>query len=646
MGFSDFAKAWRETVGERANKDSFLIALCDELGVPRPSPTTGDSEKDTYVFERDAKIPHEGGMVTTGKIDLYKAGAFILEAKQGSEAGAKKIGTAKRGTPAWNIAMSDAYGQALGYAHSFDAPPPFLIVCDIGYCFDLYAAFDGSLDYRPFPNAQASRIFLSDLETHAHVLRKIWTDPHDLDPSKHAAKITREVAGYLANLAKRLEHDGHAQDLVATFLMRCLFTMFAEDVGLLPERTFTNAIRDLWIPNPPSFPGGVENLWRTMNEGGHLFGVASKIMRFNGGLFAAPTALPLDKEALGILALAAECDWSDVEPAIFGTLLERALDPKERHRLGAHYTPRAYVERLVKPTIEEPLRADWDVVQAHARQLVVQAQDKPEKAQKTAANAAIDEVRAFHQKLVEIKVLDPACGTGNFLYVTLDVFKRLESEVLELLKQLGDTQTLLHMESVRVTPAQFLGIEIKRWAKEIAELVLWIGYLQWHFKMYGKTLPVPEPVLQDYKNIEHRDAVLAYDAQELARDEASGKPLTRWDGETMKVSPVTGEKIPDETATVAVYKYVNPRKAEWPGADFIVGNPPFVGNKRMRAVLGDEYVEALRSAWKDVPESADFVMFWWHHAANEVAAKRVQRGGLKPPPPEGGGIGRAAPEGA
>jgi hypothetical protein len=404
-----FVKKWAASgSAERANKDLFLAELCDVLEVPRPNPATGDAEEDTYVFEREAKKIHEEGPVTLGRIDLYKEGCFILEAKQ-----------------------------------------------------------------------------------------------------------------------------------------------------------------------------------------------------------------------------AAECDWSGVEPAIFGTLLERALDPKERHALGAHYTPRAYVERLVRPTIEEPLRADWDVVQALARRNVKAAERaSTDKTAKDKLKEAVVAVRAFHQKLCEMRVLDPACGSGNFLYVTLDLFKRLEGEVLALLESLGEKQTVMHMESVRVTPAQFHGIEIKRWAKEIAELALWIGYLQWHFRMYGKNLPVPEPVLKDYKNIECRDAVLAYDGEpELVRDE-KGKPVTRWDGETMKVNPVTGEKVPDESARVNVYMYKNPRKAEWPEADFVVGNPPFIGNKRMRLALGDGYVEALRAAHNDIPDTSDLVMYWWNQAVHLVRREKIRRFGF------------------
>jgi hypothetical protein len=227
-----------------------------------------------------------------------------------------------------------------------------------------------------------------------------------------------------------------------------------------------------------------------------------------------------------------------------------------------------------------------------------------------------------------MRVLDPACGSGNFLYVTLDLFKRLEGEVLAALVALGEKQELLAADAIRVTPAQFLGIEVKRWAKEIAELVLWIGYLQWHFRAYEKSMPVPEPVLRDYRNIECRDAVLAWDSEpELVRDE-KGKPVTRWDGETMKKSPVTGEDVPDESARVPVYEYVNPRKGEWPKADFIVGNPPFLGARHIRAALGTGYLAALRAVYADVPENCDYVLYWWHRAATEVRQGATRRMGL------------------
>ena len=290
--------------------------------------------------------------------------------------------------------------------------------------------------------------------------------------------------------------------------------------------------------------------------------------------------------------------------------------PLERHALGAHYTPRAYVERLVLPTVIEPLREEWTAVHSAAFSLHEQGKDQE----------AIKLVSAFQVRLANIRVLDPACGSGNFLYVTLEHLKRLEGEVLDTLESLGQRQLLMEMEGVSVDPHQLLGLELNPRAAAIAETVLWIGYLQWHFRTRGDLRP-PEPVIRDFRNIQCRDAVLAYDRVEWVTDE-SGRPVTRWDGRTCKPHPVTGEPVPDESAQVPLERYVNPRRAEWPEADFVVGNPPFIGNKRMRLALGDGYVEALRGAWPDVPGSADFVMYWWHRAAELTRIGRIGRFGF------------------
>ncbi len=628
MNATDFVAKWKPSAAsERANKDSFLRDLCDVLGVAHPDPKTGDPDRDHYVFERDVALVHDGEKHTIGFIDLYKRGAFILEAKQGSEAESKKIGTARRGTPAWNIVMQDAFGQALGYAATIEPPPPFVIITDIGYCFDLYAAFDGTRNYRKFPDALSSRISLDALErdpAKVELLRAIFTDPHALDPSKRAARVTREIAAHVATLSRALEEAGHPSEVVAKFLMRCLFTMFAEDVELLPKGIFTSALGERWVEQPKAFPGELGDLWAKMNAGGLLFG-AGNIWRFNGGLFADPVVLPLTTDQLRVLAAAAASNWSDVEPAIFGTLLERALSPKERHSLGAHYTPRAYVERLVKPTIEEPLRAEWDTVRAQVQKLI--AESDPEANRKAVAEAR-RLVGDFYDRLTKIRVLDPACGSGNFLYVALDLFKRIENEALDLLSNLGDSRPLFAPSGRVVTPEQFLGIEIKPWAKEITELVLWIGFLQWQIRTRGWKSHPTEPILRDYHNIECRDAVLAYDRKEpLLGDD--GKPVTRWDGESMKLHPVTGEEVPDESAKVPVYRYVNPRKAEWPEAEFIVGNPPFIGKLKMLAYLGEGYVDALRTAYAGaVRDGSDYVLYWWHRAALLVADGEASRFGL------------------
>ncbi|MEI8310505.1 MAG: DNA methyltransferase, partial [Verrucomicrobiota bacterium] len=338
--------------------------------------------------------------------------------------------------------------------------------------------------------------------------------------------------------------------------------------------------------------------------------------RFNGGVFEDASVLPLDGTQLGILIKASQMQWKDVEPAIFGTLLERALDPEERHQLGAHYTPRAYVERLVLPTIVEPLRSEWDAVRTAA--LVHAKAGRMDEAR--------DEIRGFHDQLCKVTVLDPACGSGNFLYVTLEHLKRLEGEVLDVATGFGENM-LLDLATHTVDPHQFLGIELNPRAASLAELVLWIGYLQWHFRTRGNSLPA-EPVLKKFRNIECRDAVLAWDGEPVPVLDESGNAISVWDRRSQKTDPVTGRNVPDETKRVPLLTYPNARPAEWPKADYIVGNPPFLGPARMREDLGDGYAETLRKAYPEVPESADFVMYWWHKAAALVGSGQSKRFGL------------------
>ena len=630
-----FITRWRASgAAERANYQLFLSELCDLLGVERPQPTTPDETANAYVFEKPVPLAHG----TTGFIDLYRRGCFVLEAKQGSEGAGEgeksaqgegekkklKRGTGVRGTSSWDTALEKARRQAQTYARglppdelSDGGRPPFLVVVDVGNTIELYSEFTRSGgNYVPFPDPHSYRLTLDALRDEAARarLRAVWDDPLSLDPSRRSARVTREIANRLANLAKSLE-ERHDPESVAQFLMRCLFTMFAEDVRLLPEGAFTELLRDL-RQDPTSFKPMVEHLWGTMNSGGFSVVLRQAIPRFNGGLFATPEALPLEEGQIQLLIEAAQADWRDVEPAIFGALLERALNPVERHKLGAHYTPRAYVERLVVPAVVEPLRAEWEGVQAAAAQWTGAGDEKK----------AIAEVVAFHRRLAAVRVLDPACGTGNFLYVTLEHLKRLEGEVLNMLRDLGHGQLSLEIESVMVTPRQLLGIEVNPRAAAIAELVLWIGFLQWHLRTRGDVRPA-EPIIRDFHNIERRDAVLDWDGVEPLLD-AAGRPVTHWDGRTTKRHPVTGEDVPDETARVPVYRYLYPRPAEWPAAEFVVGNPPFIGTARMRDALGDGYAEAIRATYPAVPASADYVMYWWHRAAGLARAGAIRRFGL------------------
>ena len=537
----------------------------------------------------------------------------------------RRAGHGRRGSAQWDHSLVAARAQVEQYARALPASegwPPFLIVVDVGHCIELYADFTTQgKAYLQFPNAQGFRIHLDALaeEKTQTLLRTVWTDPMSLDPSRHAAKVTREIAEHMAILARSLEAAEHSPTAVAGFLMRCLFTMFAEDVNLIPADSFTQILTKL-RGNAGHAAVTLRMLWENMDQGGFSPLLMAKVLRFNGSLFADPEALPLTEEQLELLVEAGETDWQDVEPAIFGTLLERALDPKERHKLGAHYTPRAYVERLVIPTVVEPLREDWENVKIAAVALAGQGM----------LEEACEEVEAFHRQLCETRVLDPACGSGNFLYVTMEHMKRLEGEVLDTLNELGQGLSLFQAAEVKgfsVTPEQFLGIEANPMAAAVARVVLWIGYLQWHFRTRGKTMP-PEPVLKTSDNIECRDAVLVWDGKPEPVLDDEGRLVTRWDGESMKPHPVTGELVPDESKRIPAFQYCNTRKAEWPAADFIVGNPPFLGNKRMRLGLGDGYVEALRSTWNDVPGSADYVMYWWHKAAETVRAGQARRFGL------------------
>jgi hypothetical protein len=325
----------------------------------------------------------------------------------------------------------------------------------------------------------------------------------------------------------------------------------------------------------------VTQFWSAMDSGGFAYAIAADVRHFNGEFFRKAEALPLKREEIGELLVAARADWRNVEPAIFGALLEGALDDVQRARLGAHYTPRAYVERLVVPTIMEPLREDWRNVAVAAEKLNSEGRQRE----------AIATIRDFHRQLCATRVLDPACGTGNFLYVALELMKKLEGEVLEALVALGG-QEALALETHTIEPRQFLGIEVNPRAAAIAELVLWIGYLQVH---YRQTANHPgEPIMRAFHNILRRDAVLDWD----------GYPL---------------EQVID-----GVTSYPDARRPDWPEAEFIVGNPPFLGKgEPMRLAFGDAYLQALWTANPAVNKSADFVMYWWDRAADLLTTRNT-----------------------
>ena len=357
-------------------------------------------------------------------------------------------------------------------------------------------------------------------------------------------QITQAVTCTLIQWMQDLvDSSGQQKDVVFEFAMRCCITLFAEQAGLLPDRVFTTALKERWICYPEAFKPELDCLWQRM-------------LLFRYRFFAGTTALELTSVQLQLLLQLAEQDWCQVEPAVFGTVLEWVLEPQERHRLGMHYTPRTYVERLVQPVAIEPLRSRWQEIDPNDPAAIV----------------------AFLQALRQITILDPACGSGNFLYVTLDLLRELE---LEVLAQLQRATGMGERELPQVSPAQMYGIELEPRTAAIASLTLWIANQQWYKCHFGATMPLLSSLNQQ-PTIACRDALLT----------ADGQP------------------------------------APWPAADYIITNPPFLGKSRRRTALGDRYLETLFRAYPTMPPGADYMMWWWFRAFEALRQGRTQRFGL------------------
>ncbi len=501
--------------------------------------------------------------------------------------------TGKR-PPRYDRLMADARLQAERYSLALPgghAPPPFLIVADIGRAFELYFDWTGDgRGYGFFPDQQSYRITLDRLreEPVRDLLRGIWLDPESVDPRRRAVEVTRDIAVRLSRVAAQLEKEERERGRSAAdfavalgiehtslFLMRVLFCMFAEDVELLPKGSFTRFLDEARGKSDIWWSRGLHALWESMNqadEHNRFWSYGDAIVRhFNGNLFSSARVYDLPQEFKGELFEAARRDWRAVEPAIFGTLLEQVLTPGERARLGAHYTPRPYVQRLVNATIGDVLAPEWAQARDSARA----------SAEAGRREEAIATLGAFHERLCGLRILDPACGTGNFLYVAMELLLQLEGEAIQLSTELGrPLRPAVH-------PNQFLGLELNPRAATISELVLWIGWLRHRLANHPEA--IGDPVLPTLTNI-NGGTHGGFDAV-LRRTE-------------------TGD--PD---------FANPALPDWPEAELIIGNPPFIGGKDIRSALGGDYAEALWKANPRVPPSADFVMHWWDRAAHILVSE-------------------------
>ena len=542
----EFATKWQgSTRTERAAAQEHFIDLCRMIETKTPN--EADPTGDFYAFEKGAEKTEGGG----GFADVWRKGHFAWEYK-----GKKKD-------------LAAAYTQLLQYREALDNPP-LLVVCDLNR-FEIHTNFTNT-------PAKIYEFSLDDLlgdpEEPLRLLRAVMLDPEELRPGRTREELTAEAAQQFASLADGLRGHGHEPLAVAHFLNKLLFCMFAEDAGLLPPGLL-DRFSAATGGDPELFASGLGELFTRMSSGAGLFG-AEHIQWFNGGLFDGADVLPLTAVEIKLIQKVSRLDWSQVEPAIFGTLFERGLDPDKRSQLGAHYTDRGSIQRLIEPVLMVPLRREFEAMKDRVEELLVEG--KRITSRTPAKNNPKKVYRAFLGRLRAVRVLDPACGSGNFLYVALQSLKDLEREAI-----LWASLTFQEpMEFPAVGPECVLGIELNPYAAELARVVVWIGEIQWMLSngfAYHR-----DPVLRPLETIEIRDAVLRF-----SEDQPPAEP-------------------------------------QWPSADVIIGNPPFLGGgKRMRAGLGDEYVEALFRVYDGrVPRTADFVTYW-----HEKARSMVERGDAK-----------------
>ena len=546
---AEFARKWAgNTRTERAASQEHFIDLCRMLGVKTPN--EADPTGDWYAFEKGAEKTSGGD----GFADVWKRGHFAWEYK-----GKHKD-------------LKAAYDQLLQYREALENPP-LLVVCDLDR-FEVHTNFTNT-------PAVVHRFDLECLLTSPaeplRLLHALMEHPEELKPGKTRDELTAEAAQHFAALAEQLRARGHEPHAVAHFLNKLLFCMFAEDAELLPAGLLRRlAAAD---PNDPSvFTTGLGELFAKMSSGGGLFG-AERIQWFNGGLFDGGEVLPLTRDEIATIDKVSRLDWSQVEPAIFGTLFERGLDPDKRTQLGAHYTDRASIMRLVEPVLMTPLRRDLAATQAKIEALL--AEGKKVTARTPADKNPVAVFNAFLERLRAVRVLDPACGSGNFLYLALQALKDLEREAILWASVTMKTP----LQFPEVGPQAVLGIEKNAYAAELARVVIWIGEIQWMLSngfAYAR-----DPILKPLRTIEERDAVL--DLSDPAK----------------------------------------PCEPDWPDATVIIGNPPFLGGKMLRRNLGGEYVRALFDVYEGrVPAEADFVCYWHEKARAMVEAGRVGRVGL------------------
>ena len=552
LNAAGFIAKWRKVeLKERSAAQEHFLDLCRLFG--HPTPAEADPTGETFCFEKGAE-KHGGG---DGFADVWKKDFFGWEYK-----GKHKD-------------LDVAYNQLLLYRDAL-ASPPLLVVCDLdrivvhtNFTKTVSAAHEIPLEKLGEPRS-------------LEILRAVFFEPEKLRPGKTSVAITQEAAQNFADMAEAMRRRGLDSAAVAHFLDRVVFCLFAEDIGLLPNQIFTR-ITEKAGGDSAKFARFLAQLFQAMAAGGE-FGLET-ILHFNGNLFDNAAVPDLTADEVARITAAARLDWSSVEPSIFGTLFERGLDPAKRSQLGAHFTGKEDIEVLVEAVVMQPLRREWDETKQIVAALLTTGRKKPgaapvplsAPARKKAMGEAEAIIQRFLTRLQAVKVLDPACGSGNFLYVALQKLKDLEKSVI-----LHSLDSGLASFFPLIGPWQLYGIELNPYAHDLAQMTVWIGYLQW-LKFNGFGSP-EEPILRAMSaNFRCQDAILDLSAPS------------------------------------------NPAEPEWPKVDFIVGNPPFVGGKMLRQGLGDAYIDQLFAVWKDrVPREADLCCYWF-----EKARAHIEKGGCK-----------------
>ena len=539
-----FIAKWQNAeLKERSASQEHFIDLCRMLG--EPTPADADPTGEWYCFERGADKDTGG----PGWADVWKQSHFAWEYK-GKHAN-----------------LDVAFNQLRQYALALENPP-LLIVSDMAR-FRIRTNWTNSV-------SETHEFEISEL-TDPKVRNKLkWalSDPKQLRPGVTRQMLTEQAAEDFALLAQGLRERGYDSQDVAHFVNRLVFCMFAEDVDLLPNNMFTRMLQQAY-EQPEEFESMARDLFLAMSTGGRV-GI-EKVAFFNGGLFDDDLALPLSKAEIGDVLQVAKLEWGEVDPSILGTLFERGLDPNKRAQLKPHYTDRDKIMAIVEPVIRCPWLDDWEVTKGKISAAMERAKEaKTTRTRDNQRRQAEQALKAFLQRLRDFKVLDPACGSGNFLYLALHTLKDLEHQVQLEAEAFGFERSF-----PAIGPANVKGIEINHYAAELARVSVWIGEIQW-MRDHGFT-GVSTPILKPLDTIECRDAILTTEGEE----------------------------------------------PEWPEADVIIGNPPFTGGKRLRRVLGDEYVEALQRLYGSrIHGEADLVCHWFDKAGRLVVDGKLARVGL------------------